>query len=284
MEASSVRKKRKVWVILVPAIILLVLLCGTVVGFTVLGNNAEDKVQTQDLSESLGYTTAAKFDFNIGTGNLTVDRLTGGEQLLASGALEYFEKQGPPTRSPHSSNGQAAFKLNGIGAGQPWFHFPWSACNGATAWQIHLNPMVSSDITTHTGGGNIKVDLAGMTVTRVLADTGGGNIDMFLPEHAADLTITSKTGAGNVTVELGSGTTGSSVVNATSEAGRAVVRLPGGIAARIHAATGLGKATGDPRFNKVDKDMYQSPGFDGAASKVEIKIHSGAGEVIVITR
>ena len=37
MEASIVRKKRKVWVILVPAIILLVLLCGVVVGFTVLG-------------------------------------------------------------------------------------------------------------------------------------------------------------------------------------------------------------------------------------------------------
>ena len=50
MEASIVSKKSKVWVILVPAIILLVLLYGAVAGFTVLGNNAGDKVLTQTLS------------------------------------------------------------------------------------------------------------------------------------------------------------------------------------------------------------------------------------------
>ena len=143
-------------------------------------------------------------------------------------------------------------------AGQPWFRFPWAACNGATEWQIHLNPTVSSDITAHSDGGNVKLDLAGMAITRVSADTGGGNMEVVLPDNAADLSVTAKSGAGNV-----------------------VVHLPSGIAARIHATSGLGKVIVDSWFSKIDKNTYQSPDYDGAANKVEITASSGAGNVSV---
>ena len=158
-------------------------------------------VLTYNLSEPLNGATTAKVDINAGDGNLTIDRLTGGEQVLASGTLQYFENQGLPTRTLDSSNGQATLTLRGGGTRRPWFRFPWAACNGATEWQIHLNPTVSSDITAHSDGGNVKLNLAGMAVTRVSADTGGGNMDVVLPDNAANLSVTAKTGAGNVTVE-----------------------------------------------------------------------------------
>ncbi len=218
-------------------------------------------ILTHNLSEPLGDATVAKVDIDNGDGNLAIDGLAGGEQLLASGTLQYLENQGLPTRTLNTSNGQATLKLKASGGGQPWFHFPWQACNGATEWQIHLNPEVKSDITAHSGGGNVKLDLAGMAVTRVAADTGGGNMDVVLPEDAANLSVTAKTGAGNV-----------------------VVRIPSGVAARIHATTGLGKATVDPRFSKTDKNTYQSSDFDSAANKVEITVHSGAGNVRVNTK
>jgi hypothetical protein len=102
---------------------------------------------TDKLSEPLNGATTARVDIHAGDGNLTIDGLDGGEQVLASGTLQYFENRGLPTRSLVSDNGQATFTLRGSGAGRPWFHFPWSACNGATEWQIHLNPNVASDIT-----------------------------------------------------------------------------------------------------------------------------------------
>ena len=220
-----------------------------------------NSVLTHNLSEPLGNATAAKVDIDNGDGNLAIDGLTGGEQVLASGTLQYLEKQGLPTRTLNTSNGQATLKLKASGGGQPWFHLPWQACNGATEWQIHLNPKVQSDITAHSGGGNVKLDLAGMAVTRVAADTGGGNMDVVLPEDAANLSVTAKSGAGNV-----------------------VVHVPSGIAARIHASTGLGKVIVDPRFSKTDKNTYQSPDFDSAANKVEITVKSGAGNVEVNTK
>src|SRR5512139_1172253 len=204
-------------------------------------------ILTDNLSEPLSGATTGKVDINAGDGNLTIDRLTGGEQVLASGTMQYLEKQGPPTRTLVSSNGQATLTLKGSRGEQPWFRLPWAACNGATEWHIHLNPTVSSDITAHSDGGNVKLNLAGMAITRVSADTGGGNIDVVLPDNASGLNVKASTGAGNV-----------------------VVLVPSGIAARIHASTGLGKVIVNSRFNKIDGNTYQSSDFDSAASKVEI--------------
>lgn len=239
---------------------------------------------TDNLSAPLDGATTAKVDVNSGSGNLTIDQLRGGEQVLASGTLEYFEKQGRPTRSVNSNNGQVTLTLRGKDAGRPWFRFPWAACNGATQRQIHLNPMVSSDITAHTGGGNVKLNLAGMAVTGLSADTGGGNMDVVLPDHAANLRVAAKTGAGDVSVEIGSGITGSNMVIANSGAGNVVVRVPPGMAARVHASSGLGRVIVESRFSKIDGHTYQSPDYDAAVNKVEITVNSGAGNVSVNTK
>ena len=215
-------------------------------------------VLTDNLSEPLNGVTTIKIDIDAGDGNLTIDRLAAGEQLLTSGTLQYFEKQGQPTRTLVSRDDQATLTLRGGEAGRPWFRLPWAACNGATEWHIHLNPTVSSEITAHSDGGNVKLDLAGMVVTHVSADTGGGNMDVVLPDNAADLSVTAKTGAGNVDV-----------------------CVPSGVAARIHATTGLGKVTVDPRFGKTADSMYQSSDFDSAVSRVEITVSSGAGNVSI---
>jgi predicted membrane protein len=83
---------------------------------------------------------------------------------------------------------------------------------------------------------------------------------------------------------MGSGIKGSNTVNAGSGAGNVVVRVPSGIAARIHATSGLGQVTVDPRFSKTDNNTYQSPDYDSAANKIEITASSGAGDVSVNTR
>ncbi len=239
------------------------------------------KVLVRDLLQPLNGVRSAKVDVNTGTGNLTIDALTAGEPVLASGTLEYMESQEPPSPVVNTSIGQTTFTLKAEGGRRPSFRMPWSACNGETDWRIHLNPTVSSDITAHSGGGNVKLHLAGMVVTRVCADTGGGNLDVVLPENASNLDASAKSGGGNVTVEIGDGTKGGSTVQAQSGAGNVAVRLPAGLAARVHATTGMGKVIMAPQFSKVDDKLYQSPDYDGASDRVEITIKSGAGNVSV---
>jgi hypothetical protein len=59
--------------------------------------------------------------------------------------------------------------------------------------------------------------------------------------------------------------------------------LPAGVAALIHATTGMGKVIVDPQFSQIDKYTYQSPDYDSAVDRIEIKAKSGAGNVSVIT-
>lgn len=242
------------------------------------------KVLTHNLLEPLGEAMSMKVDIHTGTGNLMVDRLAGSEQALASGTLEYLEKQDPPAWTVDTSNGQATLTLRASGGRQTGFRLPWAACNGATEWQIHLNPTVASDITAHSGGGNIRLDLAGMAISRVSADSGGGNLDVVLPDNAANLDIKVKTGGGNVTVNLGHGLAGRNTINAGSGAGNVEVCVPAGIAARIHAACGLGKVIVDSRFSKIEDNTYQSIDYDSAATQVEIVAESGAGNVSIISK
>ncbi len=242
------------------------------------------KVLTHDLSEPLGGATTATFDFNTSTGNLTIDRLSAGEQLLASGTLEYIEGQEVPTGSANIRNGEAKLALKASGLGRPSFRFPWQACNGATEWRIHINPKVSSDITAHSGGGNVRLDLAGTVLTRLSADTGGGNMDIILPEDAKDLNVIAKSGAGNVTIEIGRGVAGVNTIEAGSGAGNVVIRMPTGLAARVQATSGMGKVIVDPCYGKLEGNTYQSPDYDSATDKAEIILHSGAGNVIVETK
>ena len=242
------------------------------------------KLLTYNLSEPLNGATTAKVDVSVADGNLTIDKLTDGAQMLASGTLQYLEAQGLPTQSVDTRNGQAALTLRARSTGRPWLRLPWAACNGATEWQIHLNPNVQSDITASSGGGNVKLNLDGMAVSRLWADTGGGNMGVVLPDNAANLSVTAKTGAGNVTVVMGNGTTGSSSVNATSGAGNVEVRIPNGVAARIYATSGLGKVILDARCSKTGDNTYESSDFDHAANKVEVTVASGAGTVTVNTK
>lgn len=243
--------------------------------------DSKKKVHTYDLSEPLCDATTAEVDVNVSDGNLMMDGLASSEPVLANGILEYTEKQGPPWRSVNVNNGHASLTLKASSTRQPWFHLPWATCNGATNWQIHLNPAVPADINAHSGGGNVKLDLSSVAVTHLSAGTGGGNMEVILPEHASNLDVTAESGAGNVTVEVGRDTSGSNTVNASSGAGNVVVRVPSGIAARIYASTGWGKGIVDSRFSKIDANTYQSPDYDAAASKVEITAKSGAGDVII---
>lgn len=234
---------------------------------------------SENFTEPLNDATTAKIDIHAGDGNLTIDRSHGSE--LASGTLQYLEDQDPPTRTSSTTNGEAALNLRGSRAKQPWLHLPWAACNGATEWQVHLNPTISTVLTAHSDGGNVRLNLEEMSIKFVSAETGGGNVEVVLPDNAAYINVNAKTGAGNAVVDIGDHIKGFNEVNASSGAGNVTVLIPRGIAAHIHATSGMGKALIDPVFRKIDNFTYQSTDFESAADKVEIMIRSGAGNLIV---
>lgn len=243
-----------------------------------------NKVLTEKFSEPLNGAKSATIKVDTRQGNLFVARLAGDDQLLAAGTLEYMEKRGLPSRCLTSSDHAARLAIEGAGGSRAVFRMPWQACNAATEWNIHINPRVALELDAVSGGGHVKLDLTGMQVTRVSAESGGGNMEVSLPEKAANLDVAVTTGGGNVSVDIGRGTTGGNTVKAESGAGTVTVQVPGGIAARIHAVSGMGAVIVDPRFEKIAEHSYQSGDYDGARDKIEITAQSGLGSVSVTTK
>ncbi|MGI6207128.1 MAG: hypothetical protein ACOYEW_02845 [Anaerolineae bacterium] len=238
-----------------------------------------NQLLTDSLMVPLDGATAAKFEIHVGDGNLILRSLGADEAVLARGELEYTERQGAPTQTVASSDGETTLKLRAGQAPQPWFRLPWAACNGAADWRIELNRSVPADITVRSNGGNLSLDLAGMSLTRVVANTGGGNIEVTLPQEASGLSTTAKTGAGSVTIAVGGGLRGSNRVTAQSGAGTVAVHLPSGLPTRVRASTGLGKVEVPAQFRQLDRHTYQSPDYEAASDRVEVTAGTGAGNV-----
>jgi len=216
------------------------------------------KVSTLNMSEPLGNLRSAEILIDPGDGNLVVDGSSRDGQALASGTLEYLEKNGLPTWSVDQSKLTPIFTIQAAHKGQSWAWLPWSKCNGATTWKIYLNRQIPVAVVAHSDGGNIALDLAGMPVGKVSAETGGGNIDLVLPEPATALEVMAKSGAGNVTVHV-----------------------PEGVAVRFQGATGLGKLILSPRLAQVDKDSYQTADYEQAGQKINLVLNSGMGNIVV---
>ncbi len=237
-----------------------------------------------NLSEPLSGAAAASVDIHAGYGNLTIDSLPDGDLLLASGTLQYLQNQDAPACTRADSPGQAVLSLRAGKGSKPRFQFPWSGCTGATAWLVHLNSGVSYDLRAGCNGGNIRLDLADMTLTTLQAESSGGNLEVILPAQASGLNATLGTGGGNVSVEIGSGYQGSNQLSATTGAGKITVLIPAGTAARILSTSGMGKVVVDPLFPASGDHTYQSPDFEQAVDRIEISAKSGAGNVSIQTR
>ncbi len=81
-------------------------------------------VLTYSLSEPLNGATTVKVEINAGDGNLMIDRLAGGEPILASGTLQYLENQGVPACTLNTNDGQATLTLRVAALDNPGFVSP----------------------------------------------------------------------------------------------------------------------------------------------------------------
>ena len=69
-------------------------------------NANSNELLTYVVSEPLHEAKKASVQIIADDGNLTIDQLTNADQVLVSGHLQYFAKQGPPARALEVKDGQ----------------------------------------------------------------------------------------------------------------------------------------------------------------------------------
>ncbi|MBM3143899.1 MAG: hypothetical protein FJ010_02795 [Chloroflexi bacterium] len=143
--------------------------------------------------------------------------------------------------------------------GFPFMVFPWFFSPGnRICWDVAIHPHIPISLEVRSGANDARLDLTDTRVTSLALHTGASATQVHLPARVEHSRV--KVEAGAASVEM---------------------YVPEGVAARLEVDGGLLNLDVDQtRFPKTGK-VYQSPDFDTAPYRVEIKVDAGAGSISV---
>ena len=205
----------------------------------------------EQLSIPLGSSKTADVVIRHGAGRLTI---SGGAPAgtLASGSF-----MGGVVRDLREEGSNVRLRLSP--PTQRFFDYPWfiGPRTGFT-WYLTLTEEIPLTLNLETGASESQIDLSKLKVTDLRIQTGASDTRLTLPENAGRMRASLHCGAAAIRVQV-----------------------PPGVAARIHAQTGLSELRVDKsRFTHTDGG-YETPDFVSAINSVDLFIEAGVGSVEV---
>jgi len=126
-------------------------------------------------------------------------------------------------------------------------------------WNLDLTRDIPISLTINTGASESRIDLSELRVPYLKLETGASSTTLTLPAQA-----------GNTLAEINAGVASVDI------------RLPEGVAARIHIKEGLSaRSINSARCPRLEGNVYQSPDYDQAANRVELDIEAGVGSISI---
>jgi hypothetical protein len=204
------------------------------------------EVETTSLAIPRENSGEASVEFNHGAGTLTVGADPAAGNLLdgtfGGGVSHSLDRYGSTAR----------IKLN---AETEHFWWNWFPPDGFR-WNVRLTRDCPLELVFHTGAGESKIDLSALQVRKLTLETGASSTHIVLPAQAGQTSVDVHAGAAAV-----------------------VLRVPQGVAGRIHVRSGLIGLKIDPARFPHNGSTYESPDYLTAANKVEITVEAGAGSI-----
>ena len=136
--------------------------------------------------------------------------------------------------------------------------FPWGSWN-RLRWDFRLSGAVPLSIKVKGGAGTLDLNLRDLRVTELKMDGSLGTATLVIPARAGHTRAAIEGGVGTLSI-----------------------RIPEGVAAHIQTSPGLGTITVNrERFPASGKQIYQSPNYDTAENRVDVRVEGGVGTVTV---
>ncbi len=124
-------------------------------------------------------------------------------------------------------------------------------------WQFHLTNEVPLQLTVESGASQLTLDLSELQVTYLKLEAGASRVTLTAPARVTNALFDIEAGAASLDV-----------------------RIPEGVAARIHLDQGISSFTIDPqRFPLLHPGVYQSVDYERAPYRVELHMEAGISAV-----
>jgi hypothetical protein len=142
-------------------------------------------------------------------------------------------------------------------------------------WHVTVprSPTIDFGVTLNAGEGTL--DLSGAHLGAANLTLNAGSITYRMADAAALASLDGTVNAGSATISL---PTFNGPVNLSLNAGSLDVCVPAGGALRVRWSGALGSQNFDALgLAKGDGDVWTTPGFDGAASRIDMRVSANAG-------
>jgi hypothetical protein len=204
---------------------------------------------------ALENATRARVCFEHGAGQLVVRAGVDPNLLLAG---DFGEHAAMDVRR---EGDQVDVVVREVGAGWRALIDPtyWRGPRRPFDWEVELNTTIELTLDFSTGASRSILDLSGLRATEVILKTGISATELTLPAAAGFTKVDVRSGLADITI-----------------------RIPSGVAARIHGDLGLASLNVDQtRFRPV-ADGFESPDFATATNRAQIRIEGGLEAVRVV--
>ena len=125
-------------------------------------------------------------------------------------------------------------------------------------WTLRLSNRVPLSLNINSGASETRVDLTDLNVSDVRVSTGASDTLVKLPAKAGFTKAEVSAGAASIRV-----------------------RIPEGVAASIRASGGLASTKIDRKRFPRSAGRFQSPDYEDAENKVELRVSTGVGSIDV---
>lgn len=129
------------------------------------------------------------------------------------------------------------------------------------SWRLTLGKNILWDLDVQTGAGVALLDMSDIKFNRLRVHTGAGNVRCVFDLLSQTAEAEIDTGAGNITLVI-----------------------PEDVGVRAKVTTGVGNKSMEGRNWDKDNDTYTSNNYAQAAAKLNLTIHSGAGNITIQTQ
>lgn len=235
-----------VWRLFWPAFLVL-LGIWFLIGSTVKGG----EMVLEEGSVDLGEAESASITVKHGAGRLTLSG-SAPEGKLVSGQFA-----GGLDARVHPEGGRAKVILQPHSRAFPDVFFPGNWISGrGLVWDFSLTKQIPLDLVFEIGAVDATLDLTDLQVKDLVINTGASSTAVKLPRAAGVTSCKVEAGAASVDISV-----------------------PEGVAARIKAEAGLASVSVDQNRFPKGNGYFQSPDYEGAVNKVDIRIETGVSSI-----
>jgi hypothetical protein len=264
-------KRRYAWLLCAAAIVVLMGCSLSRVGLTAA---RVGDLQRESVTVERQDAESVRVQIRMGAGDLAI---AGGAEALMEADFAYNVQEWEPAVTYDVTNGQGRLTIR-----QPSTQQVSVGRGTRYEWDLRFDETTPLDMRIETGAGRQRIDLAGLTITRLDVKLGAGDAEIDVTQNPELGRLEFDVGVGSVEIDMRGPWDENVDVTVQGGVGSTTLRLPTGVGVRVDLTRGLGSV--DTRGLTRQDGAWVNSAYGTSDVTMNLRIRTGVGSITLDAR